>query len=538
MGAVDLRLVYGNSHPPLYNWLVRGALEATGWNWALSVALVRAALLAATYLLVFDAARRLAGVEGGVLAVAAAALLPQVSWMAAHTLAHSILVMAAAAGVVHALVILADAASAPPSSGRHRAGRRHESQPPFFSSARRVAVRAGPPPCAPALRYRRALLAAASRRRLRGGRPGGFIRPRSPRGRLEKLYVDGPFSAIEFRDRPGPGSSPSPRRLWRGRRVLGRGPFGPPARPPRERGRGTVRRRLSRTGRDRLFPLSPPGSSRPTTLARCRERYSRPLLMPLCQSLAALQVLAAMGEETPHRFRRLVARRGLSGQDRRGRDYGLDFAPLRPAPGGRIGRGTPWRRRGRSSSTAPQVARANVPSAMSMAGARGPLLGDPLAEPAAILVECMPAAASIDASRHDRQVLLRGDTRSRRPKPPAGDAGDDHRSGSGGPCRQGRQALSDTRRRNPGWPGGSGRRGSDGVIGSAPARMAIRRVAAGEHRAAFGDLEGRRDASPASRQPPEASRPPESHPAAAYAAARGPALAGSPSAAAGSSRSP
>ncbi|MBJ3776830.1 glycosyltransferase family 39 protein [Acuticoccus mangrovi] len=107
MGAVDLRLVYGNSHPPLYNWLVRGALELTGWNWPLSVALVKGSLLAATHLLTFDAARRVAGVAGGVVALAAAALMPQVSWMSAHTLAHSVLVMAAAAGVVHATVLIA-----------------------------------------------------------------------------------------------------------------------------------------------------------------------------------------------------------------------------------------------------------------------------------------------------------------------------------------------------------------------------------------------------------------------------------------------
>lgn len=108
VGAVDLRLVYDNSHPPLYNWLVRIALEATGWRWALSVALVRAVLLAATHLLLFDAGRRAGGTAAGILALALAALCPQVSWMSAHTLAHSLLGMAAAAGVVNAVVRLAE----------------------------------------------------------------------------------------------------------------------------------------------------------------------------------------------------------------------------------------------------------------------------------------------------------------------------------------------------------------------------------------------------------------------------------------------
>jgi 4-amino-4-deoxy-L-arabinose transferase-like glycosyltransferase len=106
MAAVDLRWVYDNSHPPLMNWIVRGALELTGWDWPLALALVRAVLLAATHLLVFDAARRLGGTAAGILAVACAMLMPQVSWMSAHTLAHSVLAMAAAAGVVHAVVLV------------------------------------------------------------------------------------------------------------------------------------------------------------------------------------------------------------------------------------------------------------------------------------------------------------------------------------------------------------------------------------------------------------------------------------------------
>jgi hypothetical protein len=107
VGRVDWRLVYGDSHPPLYNWLTRAALELTGWRWPLAGALVKYGLLAAYHLLIWDSARRLAGARAALFATAAAAFLPQVVWMSAVTLTHSVLVMAAAAAVVHA-AILAD----------------------------------------------------------------------------------------------------------------------------------------------------------------------------------------------------------------------------------------------------------------------------------------------------------------------------------------------------------------------------------------------------------------------------------------------
>lgn len=102
VGRVDLRLVYDNSHPPLFNWLARIALETTGWRWAGALAIVKYGLLAAFHWFVFDAARRLAGPRAGVLALAASAMLPQIVWMSAVTLAHSIAVVACAAGVVWA----------------------------------------------------------------------------------------------------------------------------------------------------------------------------------------------------------------------------------------------------------------------------------------------------------------------------------------------------------------------------------------------------------------------------------------------------
>jgi 4-amino-4-deoxy-L-arabinose transferase-like glycosyltransferase len=105
-GITHLALTYGNSHPPLYNWLMAGALALTGDNWSVSAALVKFPLLGVFHLLVWDAARRLGGMRAGMWALVAGALLPQIVWMAALTLTHSILVMAGTAAVIHALVVL------------------------------------------------------------------------------------------------------------------------------------------------------------------------------------------------------------------------------------------------------------------------------------------------------------------------------------------------------------------------------------------------------------------------------------------------
>ena len=105
VGQVDFRLVFENSHPPLYNWLVRIALEITGWEWAQAVALVKYGLLAAYYLLIWKAARRLVDDRAAVVAVAAAAFMPQVVWMSAHTLAHSVMVMMGVVATVHATLV-------------------------------------------------------------------------------------------------------------------------------------------------------------------------------------------------------------------------------------------------------------------------------------------------------------------------------------------------------------------------------------------------------------------------------------------------
>ncbi|EJN05589.1 hypothetical protein PMI41_00795 [Phyllobacterium sp. YR531] len=106
VGAVDFSWIYSNSHPPLYNWLVRLALELTGWNWVLSLALVRLSLLGLYHWLVFDTARRLAGDRAGVLALMASAFLPQIVWMSIQTTAHTVLVIAASIGMIHALALM------------------------------------------------------------------------------------------------------------------------------------------------------------------------------------------------------------------------------------------------------------------------------------------------------------------------------------------------------------------------------------------------------------------------------------------------
>lgn len=106
VGNVEFAWNYGNSHPPLYNWLVRLALELTLWNWVFAVALVRLSLLGLYHWLCFDAARRLAGDRAGILALIASALLPQIVWMSIQTTAHTILVIVASIGIIHSLSLL------------------------------------------------------------------------------------------------------------------------------------------------------------------------------------------------------------------------------------------------------------------------------------------------------------------------------------------------------------------------------------------------------------------------------------------------
>lgn len=105
VGQTQLALGYGDSHPPLYNWLIRGALTLTGGYWPAAVALVRNVLLAGTYVLAFDTVRRVTGrALTGLILVASLLLVPQIVWKSQITLAHSILVMFAVVASLHAVV--------------------------------------------------------------------------------------------------------------------------------------------------------------------------------------------------------------------------------------------------------------------------------------------------------------------------------------------------------------------------------------------------------------------------------------------------
>lgn len=106
VGNTDLALGYGNSHPPLYNWLVAGALWITG-SWAGAVAIVKTAFLAGTYLCVYDAGRRISGQHlTGLIAAASLLFLPQIVWQSQVTLAHSVMVMFGVAATLHAVMLI------------------------------------------------------------------------------------------------------------------------------------------------------------------------------------------------------------------------------------------------------------------------------------------------------------------------------------------------------------------------------------------------------------------------------------------------
>jgi 4-amino-4-deoxy-L-arabinose transferase-like glycosyltransferase len=94
---------YGNAHPPLYNWLVGLVLWATD-SWPAAVSLVKNALLAGTWLLVFDTGKRATGsAVTGLCAAAGLAFMPQVVWQSQFTLAHSVLATFGTAALVNAL---------------------------------------------------------------------------------------------------------------------------------------------------------------------------------------------------------------------------------------------------------------------------------------------------------------------------------------------------------------------------------------------------------------------------------------------------
>ena len=60
VAQIDWAWGYPNSHPPLYHWLVRLCHDLFG-NWVAATSVPKYALLAAGYLLIYDAGRRASG---------------------------------------------------------------------------------------------------------------------------------------------------------------------------------------------------------------------------------------------------------------------------------------------------------------------------------------------------------------------------------------------------------------------------------------------------------------------------------------------
>jgi hypothetical protein len=109
VGATHLALGYGNSHPPLYNWLVAGALKLTGDHWPSALALIKTILLIGTYWLAFDTMRRATGrALPGLIVAASFLFIPQIVWKSQITLAHSVMVMFGVVATLHAVIAIVE----------------------------------------------------------------------------------------------------------------------------------------------------------------------------------------------------------------------------------------------------------------------------------------------------------------------------------------------------------------------------------------------------------------------------------------------
>lgn len=109
VGFTYLALGYGNSHPPLYNWLVAGALQLTGGHWPSALALVKTAFLIGTYGLAFDTLRRITGEAlPGLILVVSFLFVPQIVWKSQITLAHSVMVMFGVVATLHAVAMITE----------------------------------------------------------------------------------------------------------------------------------------------------------------------------------------------------------------------------------------------------------------------------------------------------------------------------------------------------------------------------------------------------------------------------------------------
>src|SRR4051812_13726513 len=105
VGAVDWKLGYGDSQPPLYNWLV--ILFVGVFRYWPAIAILKYVLLGTTFLLVYDTARRSSGSRvTAATSALALAFVYQLIWQSQFTLAHSVLSVAAAAATLHAFVLI------------------------------------------------------------------------------------------------------------------------------------------------------------------------------------------------------------------------------------------------------------------------------------------------------------------------------------------------------------------------------------------------------------------------------------------------
>ena len=103
VGNVDWARGYGNSQPPLYNWLAILLLSAVRY-WP-AIALLKFGSLCAAGLFVYHATRRASySPVAGAMAALSLALVYQIIWLSQATLSHSVLALAAAAATLHALV--------------------------------------------------------------------------------------------------------------------------------------------------------------------------------------------------------------------------------------------------------------------------------------------------------------------------------------------------------------------------------------------------------------------------------------------------
>ena len=106
-------LGYGNSHPPLFEWIVFMIRDASG-SWPFAFAVTKAALLATTFLLMFRTGRVLTGTNtGGAVLSLSMLLMPEIAWQSQITLAHSVLALCASVAFVASMVLVGERSTLP-----------------------------------------------------------------------------------------------------------------------------------------------------------------------------------------------------------------------------------------------------------------------------------------------------------------------------------------------------------------------------------------------------------------------------------------